>query len=77
MSGGVGIWVRQRRFRDFRASLRRGRGGDPGLFSPALIKVVVRDRLRFSGIERGALVEVVGEGFLGGLRGALGAEMPW
>jgi hypothetical protein len=63
----VGIWVRQRRSRDFRASLRRGRGGDPRLFSPALIEVVVRDRLRFSGIERGALVEVVGKGFPGGL----------
>ena len=44
-----------------------GPGGDPRLFCPALIEVVVRDRFRFSGIERGALVEVVGEGFLGDL----------
>ena len=49
------------------------RGGDPRLFSPALIEVagtarsVVVDRRRFSGIERGTLVEVVGEGFLGDL----------
>ena len=35
--------------------------------SPALIEVVVRDRLGLGGIERGALVEVVGEGFLGDL----------
>ena len=35
--------------------------------SPALIEVVVRDRFGLSGIEGGRLVEVVGEGFLGGL----------
>ena len=37
--------------------------------APALIEVVFRDGLGLSGIERGALVEVVGEGFLGGLSG--------
>jgi hypothetical protein len=44
-----------------------GAGGGPRLFSPALIEGVVRDRLRLSGIELGALVEVAGGGFLGGL----------
>ena len=34
---------------------------------PALIEVVLRDRLGLGGIELGGLVEVVGEGFLGGL----------
>jgi hypothetical protein len=33
----------------------------------ALIKVIVRDRFRLSGVERGRLVEVVGKGLLGGL----------
>ena len=44
-----------------------GAGGDPRLFTPALIEVVVRHGFRLSGIELGALVEVVGKGLLGGL----------
>jgi hypothetical protein len=44
-----------------------GAGGDPRLFSPALIKIIVQDRFRLSGIEAGSLVEVVRDGFLGGL----------
>jgi hypothetical protein len=34
---------------------------------PALVEVVFRNRLGLGGIELGALVEVVGEGFLDGL----------
>jgi hypothetical protein len=44
-----------------------GADGPQGSGIAALIEVVVRDRFRFSGIELGALVEVVGEGFLGDL----------
>lgn len=51
-------------------NLRRasgGAGGDGRLFWPALIEVVFRQWFRLGGIERGALIEVVGERFLGGL----------
>jgi len=41
-------------------------GGDPRLFSPTLIEVVLGYGLGLDGIERGGLVEVVGDGFLGG-----------
>ena len=44
-----------------------GAEGPRGSAPPALIEVVVRDRFRLSGIEGGRLVEVVGEGFPGGL----------
>jgi hypothetical protein len=49
-----------------RARLRRGREPE-GSGAPGLIEVVFWNGLGFGGIERGALVEVVGEGFLGDL----------
>ena len=50
--------------------LGRACGGDGGPERsgfPALIEVIFRNGLGLGGIERGALVEVVGEGFLDGL----------
>jgi len=41
---GVGLWLRQRRFRDFRAHLGWGRGGLRPI-SPALVEVVLRNGL--------------------------------
>ncbi len=69
---GVGFWVGQGRFgTSGRAS--GGAGGVERSGAPALIEVagtarsVVGNGFRLSGIERGRLVEVVGEGFLGDL----------
>ena len=44
-----------------------GTGESEGSGLPGLIEVIFRDRLGVGGIERGGLVEVVGEGCLGGL----------
>jgi len=44
-----------------------GAEGTQGLRAPALIVVVLGKGLGLCGIEVGTLVEVVGEGFLGGL----------
>ena len=44
-----------------------GPGGDPRLFSPALIEVVFGKGLGLSGIELRSLIEVVREGLLGDL----------
>ena len=44
-----------------------GTGGPQGSCTAALVEVVFRNRLGVGGIELGGLVEVVGEGFLGGL----------
>jgi hypothetical protein len=61
--------VGQGRSRGSRAHLRWSRRprGPERSGSPALIEVVVRDRLGLSGIEGGRLVEVVREGLLGDL----------
>ena len=51
----------------------------PWLSALALVEVIVGNGLRLGGIELGALIEVVGEGFLGDLiclSGALGAKTP-
>ena len=44
-----------------------GTGGPQGSCTAALVEVVFGNRLGVGGIELGGLVEVVGEGFLGGL----------
>ena len=44
-----------------------GACGETRSGAPALIEVVFRNGLRLGGIEFGGWVEVVGEGFLGGL----------
>ena len=62
----VGSWARPRRSWGFRAGLRRGRRPE-GSGTVALMEIVHRRGFRLGGIEHGALVEVVGEGFLGDL----------
>ena len=57
--GGQGGWCSGR--------TSGGAGGPQGSGTATLIEVVFRNGLGLGGIERGALVEVVGEGFLGGL----------
>ena len=51
----------------FQGRASGGAEGTQGLRAPALIVVVLGNGLGIGGIEVGTLVEVVGEGFLGGL----------
>ena len=69
MSGGVWCWVTAAEFSENPYAPPAGQrpGGLGGQPPPALIEVVFRDRVGLSGIESGGLVEVFGEGFLGGL----------
>jgi hypothetical protein len=57
--GGRGGWFSERTF--------GGAGGPEGSDTAALIEIVFRSGFGLGGIELGALVEVVREGFLGGL----------
>jgi len=62
----VGFWVGQGRFGDSGRAFG-GAGGVERSGAPALIEVVLWNGFRLSGIERGRLVEVVGECILGDL----------
>jgi len=61
-----GLWY-GRRFSGNSGRTYDGAGGPRRSGLPALIEVVFRNGLGLGGIERGVLVEVVGEGFLGDL----------